>query len=182
MTHEIRDPPPIARRDGTLSIESKVQSPMSKVEDQRFAILTLDFGPRDFGPTPGTGHVVSPRNAQGIGPHPGPHPTRLSSPKSTRSGRARGWLGARRDTSAIGSQRSITDGFEPRSHQDHQGRQNPLGVTYSLVAWWLEIRIQSRRDGTRCFTEKCPKKTALTPIAGRTGRGRRWKKIGRWGR
>jgi hypothetical protein len=38
------------------------------------------------------------------------------------------------------------------------------------------------RDGTRCFTEKCPKKTALTPIAGRTGRGRRWKKIVRWGR
>jgi hypothetical protein len=34
---------------------------MSKVEDQRLAILTLDFGPGDFGPTPGTGHVVSPR-------------------------------------------------------------------------------------------------------------------------
>jgi hypothetical protein len=43
---------------------------MSKVEDQRLAILTLDFGPGDFGPTPGTGHVVSPRKRRRNWPHP----------------------------------------------------------------------------------------------------------------
>jgi hypothetical protein len=109
-------------------------------------------------------------------PSPRPSPARLGSPKSIRGGRARGWLGARRDTSAIGSQRSITDGFEPPSHQDHQGRQNPLGVTYSLVllvAWWLEIRIQSRRDGTRCFTEKARRiGPSPQPSPTRSGRAR----------
>ena len=47
-----------------------VQSPMSKVENQRFAILTLDFGPRDLGPTPGRDTLFHREKPEEIGPHP----------------------------------------------------------------------------------------------------------------
>ena len=61
----IGDPPPIGGRDRTRSIESNV-------EDQMLAILTLDLGPRDFGPTTGRDTLFHREMPGEIDPHASP--------------------------------------------------------------------------------------------------------------
>ena len=82
-------------------------------------------------PPSGTGHDISPGK------------TKRNRPFGRRLGR---WDGT---GVTIRSQRSSRDGFEPPSHQEYQGGQSPLSLASPLVllvAWWLDIRIQSRRD------------------------------------
>jgi hypothetical protein len=89
---------------------------MSKVENQRFAILTLDFGPRDLGPTPGRDTLFHREKPEEVGPHP----VRLSSagrPSAEPDGRGgKNGTGHERDgTRLIGSkvQKSNVEARDP---------------------------------------------------------------------
>jgi hypothetical protein len=131
----IGDPPPIGGRDRTRSIESNV-------EDQMLAILTLDLGPRDFGPTTGRDTLFHREMPGDFGP-------RSRRRGSDRRGKIGTTGGKRLAGRSVGPDTLFHKVVDPAKELTHLRRQS--------VATGTSGRD---RDGTRCSIEKRSKNAA----------------------